>query len=342
MASAAECLAAIEKAAGGTLDDETISELLEDLARLQERRGAKDSLETLEQALFRRAGEIAEDADLAATIEKRNRLINIVKEAELLDLAERADAATNDPSLGLEAATVGVNAPFKGGRISVDAQAQGIRNTTMGGVISDLKKEGLLPVFNGRSLEREIGRELWDLSLKEPTGKATDSGQARAIAKILHKHRRALIEQENRAGAYIRFKQGYVVRQSHNRTLMNRAGEESWSNFMMTRVDWDAMDVPPEKRAGFLKSAYNALVTGVHKDFNGGRDNDLMFSFRDAEAPPARQDILETDGAWRDATVRAVDGNGAEIEIPAGRAVDGLKRRMDAARQLLDCVRASG
>lgn len=280
MASASECLAAIDAAAGGNLDDDVLAELLEDLQRIRDSRAARDGLETVEQAMFKRAGEIAEDANLAAAIEKRNRLINIVKEAQLLDLARRADDAMGDPSLGLEAATVGVNSPFAGGRLSVDAQAHGIRNAAMGGIVADLRREGLLPLYNTRALDREVARELWDLSLANPTGRATASADAKKIAGILHKYRRALVMQENRAGAYIRFRQGYVSRQTHDRYRMMRAGQQAWADDVRGRVDWDAMEIPPEKRDDFLQSAYSALVTGVRKDVQGGAENDLRFAFK--------------------------------------------------------------
>lgn len=280
MPSAAECLAAIDKAADGKIDDDTLESLIGELDRIRQTRSAGGELGSLEDALFKRAGEIAEDVDLAATIEKRNRLINIVKEAQLLDLAQRADEMTGDPSLGLEAATVGVNAPFKGARASVDAQAQGLRNSTMGGIVHDLRKDGLLALFNSRTLDREISRELWDLSLAKPAGDATTSQNAKRIAKVLHKYRRALVQQENRAGAYIRFRQGYVTRQTHNRNLMMRGGPQKWADFLRYRLDWDGMEVPADRREDFLASAYDALVSGARKDFNGAEDSDLMFAFK--------------------------------------------------------------
>ncbi len=280
MASAAECLKALSAAADGHIDDDLLEELLEDLNSVRTSRAAQDGLHTTEQAMFNRADEIVEDAKLAAAIEKRNRYINIIKRAELIRLAKRADAARGDPSLGLEAATVGVNSPFEGGRSSVDAQAQGMRNAALGGIVAELRRENLLAVFNSKALEREISRELWDISLQKPLGNVTTSAQAKQIARIIHKQRRALVQQENRAGAFIRFKQGYVTRQSHNRVRMSRAGEKAWAGFLRERLDWDAMNVPPAKRGAFLKSAYGALVTGVRKEVRGGRENDLLFAFK--------------------------------------------------------------
>ena len=49
-------------------------------------------------------------------------------------------------------------------------------------------------------------------------------------------------------------------------------------------------------------------------------------------------DILDTDGPWRDATVKVQDEDGNAANVNAGFAVDTLKNRLDQARQILECV----
>lgn len=274
--SVSECIAAIEEANAGRLDDEAVELIVEQIQRARE---GREKLDGLDRDLFNAAEQLASDADIAARIEKRNRIINVIKDAELTRLAREADNATDDPSMGLEAAMVGVNAPFFGSRASVDAKSKAILSQHMGGMIADLKKEGLLPVFNGRALDREISAELWDLSLKRPTGNATTSKQAKAIAKVVDKYRKAAIERENRAGAYIRYRTGYVARQSHDRTRIRRAGFPAWREAVRGKIDWDAMRVPQKGRPKYLQDVYDNLATGVRgiDDFD---ESEIDFSFK--------------------------------------------------------------
>lgn len=280
MASASDCLKAIDAAAKGQLSDDELDDLISTLDSIRRERQAKDQLSDLESALFDEAERIAEDVNLAAQIERRNRLKNIVIRGKLFDLADRAAKQLGDASLGLEAAMVGINSRLDGGRLSVDARGNALMRTYMGGMIADLRQEGLHGVYARGGLDREIARELWDLSLEKPTGKASTSAEAKKIAAIIHKYRRAAVQRENRAGAYIRFRQGYVTRQTHDRARMERAGFEAWRDEVAPRLDWDAMDVPPEERAGFLKSAYEALVTGVRKDISGADESDVLWAFK--------------------------------------------------------------
>ena len=184
MASPNDCLRIIEEAAGGRLSDDELEDLLTELQRIRKARISAGQLHDLEQAMFDAAEQIAGDVALAAQIEKRNRLINAVKQADLMALAKRADGAMDDPSMGLEAAMVGVNSPFAEGRASVDALTNGMLREYMGGLIADLRAGKLLSLFNSGQLSREIARELWDLSLPEPKGNATNSKTAKAIASI--------------------------------------------------------------------------------------------------------------------------------------------------------------
>lgn len=277
VANRADCYRIIQEAAAGRLDDNEIDELIEELDTVRRRRRAEGARGSLERELFDKAEELVADAELAAKIEERNRLINIVKGAELEAIAARADAANNDPSLGLEAAMVGVNAPFAGGRLSADAISNGMLRQYMGGMLADMRRAQRLVDFNSGAHSRDIARELWDLSLKQPTGKATRNRAAKEIAGIVHKYRQLAIQRENRAGAFIRLRQGYVTRQSHNPARMVRAGKDAWAAAVADRLDWEAMGIAPQDRAGFLESAYETLTTGVRKEFDATDGLKLAF-----------------------------------------------------------------
>lgn len=277
MADPSDCLAALDAANAGRLDDDELSYLAEELQRA---RKAAAGLDGLEGRMFDAAEQLAGQMDAAAAIEKRNRLINIVKDGQLRALARRAKEATGDASMGLEAAMVGVNAPFAGSRASVDAKAKGILRLYLGGMVADLRRAGLLSKFNSGALSQDVARELWDLSLTKPLGDATDSADAKAIAAIVHKYRRASIERENRAGAVIRYRSGYVTRQAHNVDRMGRAGFETWRQTVGGRLDWDAMGIDPDRRAKFLRSAYDAMTSGVRLAVGGDDESGIAFAFK--------------------------------------------------------------
>lgn len=262
-----DCLALITEASGGKLSDDELIDIIEDLQAERKAREAQSGLDDVESAIMDRGRVIAEEAKIAAMIEKRNRLQNIVVEQRLIDLINRADEMTGQPALGLQAAIVGVNAPFEGAGRSVDALTNANMNAYAGGLIVDMKRAGMLTQFNSMKggFERDVAEALADLNSPEPKGVSV-SKDAKAIAKIMHKYQRAAVERENRAGAYIRQKRGYVVRQSHDPSKLARLGRQAWKDNIRDRLDFGAMNVAPEKVDRFLDSAFDAIESGVRLD----------------------------------------------------------------------------
>ena len=117
----ADCLKVVDTANKGRLSDDQLEEILAELQAEKKTRKVSGALENIESAIFDRGLLIAKEAEIAKKIEKRNRYMNILKEQKLMALVQRADEMTGDPSLGLEAALVGVNAPFEGASRSVDS-----------------------------------------------------------------------------------------------------------------------------------------------------------------------------------------------------------------------------
>lgn len=251
-----ECRNLALEVAAGRLSQEEVDELMAEL----EWAAKSDPID----GARRKAREIVEDAQLAAKIEKRNRLQNALVEGRLMQMARAADGAAGDPSLGLEAAMVGINTPIDGNLRSVDALANGMMNQYAGGLIADLRRAGLLAKFNKMSgdFEREVARALGDLNRPEPLGVKV-SADARAIAKLMQKYQRASVARENRAGAYIRQKSGYVVRQSHDPAKLARAGEARWIAVVRDKLDYEAMGITPDRIEDFLRSAFVSIRSGV-------------------------------------------------------------------------------
>ena len=270
----ADCLKVVDTANAGRLSDQELEDILTELQNEKKARQAAGALENVEAGIFERGQFIVNEADIARKIEKRNRYMNILREQNLMALADRADQMTGDPSLGIEAALVGVNAPFEGASRSVDALNQALVNQYVGGMVADLKKANLLVRFNNMTgeFEREVSRVLADLNLKKPTRDVKASADAKKIGEILFKYQRTALQRENRAGSYIRLKEGRVVRASHDQRRMVKVGKEEWSTFINQRIDWDRTAggefaaKSGQERLEFLSRSYDAIVSGVRKE----------------------------------------------------------------------------
>lgn len=275
--AAQDCIDDILKAAGRDLSDAELDELVTELNRVMQTRKAEGRIESLDDELADAAQEIADEAVFAARIEKRNTMINIVRLQENRQFVR--DAGLEDPSLAIEARNVGINTPIPGGRVSVAARSDEMFAKYGGGMIADLRKAELLVIANSRTLDREIARELAELSKAEGVPGISGSKDALGIARIMDKYRKIAVSRENRAGAWIRPLDGYIVRQSHDMNRIRRAGFEQWKEFIAGRLDtektFDGAD--PEK---FLQGAYDGVISGRHLKANAGDENDLKFVFK--------------------------------------------------------------
>ena len=258
------CAAKVKEAFGERLSDEEIDDLISELEAERNTRAVNDGLESAETAIMRKGQVISEEAGLAAMIEKRNRLKNILVEQNLTRLMADADETMNNPSLGLEAALVGVNAPFDGAQRSVDSLTNGLMNEYAGGLIADLRRSNLLSQFNSMKgdFELDVARVVY--ALNTPDGSLPKvSSDALEIGKLMHKYQRASIDRLNSEGGYVRRKSGYVTRQSHRPDRMAKAGADVWKKTIMPLLDFEKMGIRADKIDDFLTSAYEAIESGV-------------------------------------------------------------------------------
>jgi hypothetical protein len=255
------CRNLAEEVAAGRLTREELDALMD---RLEAERTAQGYLPGLAPKMVQIGKDIIAEIELATTIEKRNRLRNIIVREQLRERIATADAESGDPALGLQSAMVGVNTPFLGSSRSVDALAQGMQRGTFGRMMQDLRKAGVAELVQrmDRDMQLEVSRVMWDLSLKTPRG-VQASPEARKIGEILAKYQGEMMNRENRAGAFIRDRQGYIVRQSHDPSRMRRAGKDAWVAEMLQRLDFDVMRIPAERRDAFLRDMYDELESGI-------------------------------------------------------------------------------
>ena len=269
----------LEAAARMGLEPEETTQIKDAMKSVEARRRAERDLDSIEDQFMSKAGEIERNAELGALIEERNAKINILRRKELLAYSDLTNRLFNDPSVGLEARMVGVNRRFAGSRDSVDARAQSYERKYMGGILAALKEAGGYDDFRLKAHNDDVARELWALSFKNrATGRAvTGNETAYKIAQILQTFEEFARLRENRAGAYIRKAEGRAVRNTNDIGRIKREGFELWAAETNKRLDWDRMEIPPEKRDRFLKNAYDAITTGIRRN---QQENDIQFAFK--------------------------------------------------------------
>lgn len=260
--TAIDCIDTIQaaaKAAGRELNEEEMVELVGDLQARIKQLQATDGMLGLEDAALRVADEMGNQAKLAATIEKRNALLNVRRKLEAVGYIR--STWSDRPDLGLESFLVGTNVARAGARRSVAAEQKQLSQAYIAGFLNDMEKADLLPFLTRGDNDSEIADALWRIGTDRPLdGLGRESVE---IAGIMQKYQAAARSDANRAGAFIRKLPGYIVRQSHDPYKLERAGFGQWRDEISGLLDERTFEGVTD-RSEFLLAAYNGLVSGVH------------------------------------------------------------------------------
>lgn len=256
------CINAVQaaaKIAGRELNLEELTEVFEDVQARIKQLQATDGMLSLEDAALRAADELGNQLKLAASIEKRNALLNARRRAELVGYIRNTWG--DRPDLGLESFLVGTNVARAGARRSVAAEQKQLSQAYIAGFLNDIERAELLPFLTRGDNDAEVADALWRLGMDQPLDGISE--QAAGIARIMQKYQDASRVDANKAGAYIRKLPGYVVRQSHDPYKLQRAGFQQWRDEILPLLDERTFGAR-EDRDAFLLATYNGLVSGVH------------------------------------------------------------------------------
>lgn len=268
-------IACIRGVMGGAdeLSDEALSDVVKDLQRRQrERLAVRDGISAAD-AMAEATETVTRDLELAKMVEKRNTYLNIVKRKEAFAFVDQFD----DAAQGLEALLTGTNRKVGGGRgQSVDARTREKTGQLLGGLVSDLKREGVYDLVRARlfgfgkgPLDDKIAIELFEMREGGSPGRS-GSKDAQTIAKVVHRYQELARAQQNKAGAFIRKMPGYIVAQSHDMMRIRRAGKASWIDAILPNLDADRTFDGADPRS-FLSKVYDELSSGVfHKADSDG------------------------------------------------------------------------
>ena len=247
------------EAAGVELLDEEIMDILDVLERRLSKRGRTIGTMSDTASLIEEAREITRQAKINAAIQKRNRLINAKRYAEI---KQRLNQFGDDAPEALEALMVGSLKFRNQGRVSVDGNGHAIMVDNAGVLLHELQKRDLVELFRSGDLDQDVYKELFD------GFGSSGNNKAREIAEAVQKVQKRLLRRKNRAGANIRELANYVVRQRHDPMLMRDAGYDEWKAFILPRLDLEKTFknlAPNQTEEDFLRGAYDALVSGNHQ-----------------------------------------------------------------------------
>lgn len=262
------CVNEIIEAGGGKLSEQDIEAILSEIARRAERN--KSARLSPAEKIQEAAAKMAMDVREAATVLKRNELMNARKRAARRAFYQSAPT----PQLGVEAKLTGVNTPFEGNRLSTWAQYDALQRDYLAGMALDLEREGLGSLWRSGQLDDRWAAELFDLNRPGGKGGVTGDANALKIAQLVRKWQRVAVEGLNREGAWIRDYAGYLARSTHDADRIRRAGSAQWQQDLLS----PAFDVDIERTFGSVEAATRALpelwmdfATGNHVRF----DDDL-------------------------------------------------------------------
>jgi hypothetical protein len=274
MSITSRCVENVHAAMGGKLDRDQVKGVVESLADMADR--DPDLTASYVRKLKNAARRLTEEEVIAAKREKIQRGINILRRKEIEGRLTAGEDEGRKASTQLSRINVGDAGSGTRVGASVDAQAHAKEAAWTGGLLADLRRDGVLPyltggMFTGRNVEfeRNVWREMSRLNggREEPTG----SADALKVAKILNKYGEAARLARNAAGSFIGKLQGYVVAQTHDRIKIAKAGLDQWKRDVVPLLDPRTFDGVGD-RGAFLDGVYANLATGNHMTQHVPRD----------------------------------------------------------------------
>lgn len=236
---------------------------------------AGDKAAELQSDAMMAADTMANNLEMAASIERRNAVLNLNARLKATSFINQFKEKGLDFE-GFAALLVGSERVRVGSRASIDGEFKGFKGELIGGMIADLEKANLKKEF----ISGRFDRDVYDALYRKGTGASMEgiSPQAAQMAEIVSKYQQVARNRRNRFGAWIRDLQGYITRQSHDMYKIRAATEAEWTTFVKDRLDVPKMVklglISETDPMGSLRVLYDDFAAGVHLKETGS-DNDL-------------------------------------------------------------------
>ncbi|ENC6709937.1 hypothetical protein ABKY54_004547 [Vibrio harveyi] len=248
------CAEAIKNATGKDYEVSEVDEFIKQAERIKQKIMNDGSIADKSKAIEEELSRVQEEMVAAAKIEKRNALINKMRQEEAIDFV--MSQFNDDLNLGVEALLVGSERNAKGSRMSVDAQQKALTQSYMGGLTSDLEKAGLFKLVSSGEIDRDIAKSL--------AGEAVSNPDAVKAAEVIRKYQELSRRDANRAGAWIKKQEGYITRQTHDIDRIGRENADEYITFLRSKLDLEKTLEDVDNEYEFFDSVYKALSSGVH------------------------------------------------------------------------------
>lgn len=291
------CINELKALSKDILSDEDAKALFDEIQR-RAKQEALNGVQDINDALEKVGRDLAAETERQAMIEKRNALLNIlIKDKINTHLQE-----FKDEGKGFLAYTGGIQSNIKNSRFSTAALQKSTAGRLMGRFLHSLREGNLLKVFKDRKMEVEIAKELF----QEGTTKNSDVAAVAKAIKASYEDSRKML---NNAGADIGTLPEYIARSTHqpekmlqtadgffDRMKLRREARKNftnyvdakkwlidtaytkWRDFMLPLLD-QARTFQGQDVEKFMRSAYEAMVSGVRKEAPTDKESKL-FAFK--------------------------------------------------------------
>jgi hypothetical protein len=323
--------------------------------------------ESFEQALKDIAGELEISEAAVKALAKRQVLLNTSAKRRIKDYVKQF--AT--PGEGLRAFMEGSPKKVKGARYSVDYQAKSLHQKYFGRLIAEMEEQDVLRDFMTGDLDREVFIEMGELGREDGQPGKSGSKVAQKIAAIAEGVTNEMVGRQNRAGAWIQKMAGYVIRQTHDRSVIRQVGGGSkeksfkvWSDYILPRLD-HKRTFKGNDPLKFLRNVHEGLYSSVHGpvgdeteivngfSINLGRkaSKERVLHFKDANAAfeynqefgtKNLRDSLFGDIFFRSRNIALMENFGPNAEAVLDKAIRELgeeARVADNAAELTDSLK---
>ena len=180
-----------------------------------------------------------------------------------LSVFESSDLYKNNPKQFFEAKLTGIAGLAENSNNSVDLNYKVFKSRLSNTLINELDKEGLMPLFAGGTLDKEIMVEMFELRKGGKPGRS-GSPQAASIAKVVNKMQNGKVKLLKNLGSSIEDLDGYIMRQTHSETAVGDVDFKEWSVDIRQELDSKKTfgEMDEAEIDDYLREKYNGIVDG--------------------------------------------------------------------------------
>lgn len=261
-----KCAKAIFDASNGTMSMEESKAVIDQFNALLNKKRKTAGGQPLVADLLAEAKNIANAAKLEALRTRTHEILNRASRNRNLD--EIKMAYKHDPAQGIFDGEAGGTGGEVGSLASVDKQRHAIFNLELQLTKNNMNAEapGAFDLFISKKFDDEIVNAMEKIERGEEVSTSGEhSKQVNAVARELLSSNERMRKAAWSEGAFIGHYRNYIAARTHDVVKMKKIGYKTWAEDMERSINWDRT-APGADHDAFLKSTWNAILTGVRLD----------------------------------------------------------------------------